>query len=228
MLKEKRVEFHSGVCYICTTIFIVVTLLCMLGKYAALDTVSAITEEHTSMYFTGYNLLEYISDVANLTTYPNDYCTVVGTVNFVLLIAMGIMAFSMLVGILSSQKEAFKRSLISIQVFYIVCLILSVFGPLQFLSKIIDNYGDNVNTISYSFGVLPWIPPVVCLITFVIFNMFFKDGYERRPDQKQRFRPGMFSNLFRKKVEVAETAVVIDAPVVNEVAPVEVTEEVSE
>ena len=226
MLKEKRVEFHSGVCYASVTVFMIVMLLCMFGKYAALDTVSASTGYHTTMYFTGYNLLEYVSEVANLTTYSNDYCTVVGTVNFLILICMGIMTISMLIGILSSQKEAFKRSLIAIQVFYILTLILTIFGPLQFMSKIIDNYGENVNTISYSFGFLPWVAAIVCLVTFIIFNMFFKDGYERKPDQKQRFYPGMFSNLFRKKVEVAETAVVVDAPVATEEVPV--TEEVSE
>ena len=222
MLKEKRVEFHSGVCYACAGIFIVVTLLCMLGKYASLDTVSAATDVHTTMYFTGYNLLEYVSEPANLLTYKIDYTTVVGTCNFLILICMGIIAFSILVGILSSQKETFKKSLIAIQVFYIVALVLSIFGPLQFISKIIDNYGDNVDTISYSFGFLPWVSAAVCLITFVIFSLFFKDGYGRRPDQKQRFKPGMFSNMFKKKVEVTETAVAIDAPVVTDAVVEEV------
>lgn len=237
MLKEKRVEFHSAVCYLSAFIFIVVALLCMLGKYATLDTVSAVTDEHKAMYFTGYNLLEYVSEKANANTYDIDYYTVAGTCNFLLLICMGIMTFSMLVGILSSQKEAFKKSLIATQVFYIVCLILSILSPLQLMSKIIDNYGDNINTVGYSFGFLPWVLTGVCLITFIIFSIFFKDGYGRKPTQKQRFSPAMFSKSSKKGVEVTETAVIIEPPVADVIideklddAPImEVkTEEVSE
>lgn len=215
MLKEKRVEFHSGICYLSAFIFIAVALLCMLGNYAVVDTVSAQTGEHNTMYFTGYNLLEYVSEKANANTYDIDYYTVAGTCNFLLLICMGIMTFSMLVGILSSRKEAFKKSLIATQVFYIVCLILSILSPLQLMSKIIDNYGDNIITLSYSFGFLPWVMVGVCLITFIIFSLFFKDGYGRKPNQKQRFSPAMFSKSSKKGVEVTETAVIIEPPVAD-------------
>ena len=208
MLKQKRVEFHSAVCYICTMIFIAVALLCLMGNYAFLDRANARMDggEHIVMHYTGYAL---VKDAFLPIDYLYDFSSVTGMSNLILLIVMAVLG-----GILSLRQEAFKKSLIMIDICYVIAIVMTIFAPLQIMSRIIYLFEDNVNTLDYSFGFIPWISAVVCVATYIVFKIFYKDGYARKPGKEPKYAPGMF----KKNNEVVETAVVLpegDAEVVT-------------
>lgn len=213
MLKEKRVEFHAGVCYVVTLIFIAVALICLTGNYAFVERINAKVEggEHIVTHYSGYGLLEFFGAP---TDYLYDFYTVSATTNFILLVVMGIMFLSIALGTLSSRQGAFKKSLIMIDICYVIALVMVIFSPLHIMSRVIQLSKEIPNIVDYSFGFIPWISAIVCVIAFVIFKIFFKDGYNRRPGTEPRFSP----NSFKKKKEVVETVVVLpegDAEVVT-------------
>ena len=213
MLKEKRVEYHAGVCYVVTLIFIAVALLCLCGNYAFVERINARVEggEHIVSHYSGYSLLNYFGDPID---YNYDFYTVAATANFILLVVMGIMFLSIALGTLSTRQEAFKKSLVMLDICYVIALVMVVFSPLQIMSRVIQLSEEIPNIVEYSFGFIPWISVVVCAVAFVIFKIYYKDGYCRKPGTEPRFAPKAYKN----KNEVVETAVVLpegDAEVVT-------------
>lgn len=234
MLKQKRVEYHSAVCYICALIFIVVAVLCLFGRVATVETFNSIynNERHEVRTYTGLSLLAEYVVFYETTQYPVDYQTVAAYCNLITMICVGLMTIGVLYGVLSSRQEAFKKSLWFIEIFFIIAMITSFLAPLQMMSKIISIFGGAGETVGYSFGIIPYIAPVVCVATFIVFKKFMKDGYLRLPDEPQKY------GLKKAVVEVEETPYqpeVVSTPenvveeVVTEEAVVEevVTEEIA-
>lgn len=205
MLKDKRIEFHAGVCWLCTIIFIATALLCFFGNWAYIEQLTMLGQgsTHRIEHFTGYELLQFKGQKANTTTYLTDYYTVAAVCNFLILIFIGIMAFAMLCGFASSRKTAFKKSLITIDICYVVCIVLTILSPLQMMSRIIL-LKDELGFVDYSFGFLPYVTALVCVLTYIVFKIMYKDKYGRKPGEAPRFG--------NKKVatdDLVETAVIL-------------------
>ena len=237
MLKQKRVEFHSAVCYISALIFIVVAVLCMFGRVATVETFNSIfnNERHEVKVYTGISLLQEYVVFYETTQYPVDYQTVCAYCNLITMICVGFMTLGILYGVLSSRQEAFKKSLWFIEIFYIIALITSILGPLQMLSRVVFLFGKAGETIGYSFGIIPYLSPLVCLLTFIVFKRYMKDGYLRLPNEPQKY--GLKKANVEEVTEIAYQPEVVSVPesqevVAEEVAPInqpveEVVEEVA-
>lgn len=226
MLKQKRVEFHSAVCYIATLIFVVVAVLCLFGRVATVETFNSIynNEQHDVKIYTGFSLLSEYVVFYETTQYPVDYQTVCAYCNLITMICAGFMALGVLYGVLSSRQEAFKKSLWFIEIFFIIALITSILGPLQMLSRIISIFDGAGETIKYTFGIIPYITPLVCLVAFIVFKKYMKDGYFRLPGEPQKY--GLKKANVEEVTETVYQPEVVSTPVTSEVIEETPAEEV--
>jgi hypothetical protein len=179
MLKPQRFEKNSSVCYIAALSFVAVFLITMLFNYVHLeayveDAGKIVSYDHI---FNGYQLL-------TLKNFRSVYVSVASYLNLLTLIMSGIMVLSVAYGVLSSNSEAWTKSLIIIQVALVFCIIFTLLCPFQLWIEVTECFGPSSAAVAagtlkvgkLSFGFMPWVAGVAAIAAFVVVQIFVKKG----------------------------------------------------